>query len=531
MSERSTGALTPEEHAAQDKRYEEYGGEYDYVFIGAGNSALTAAALLANKGEKVCLLEAHDTAGGYAHTFTYGDYSWCAQVHYVWGANTGGNFDKLLKKLGLSDTVTFESYDPAGYDMMVMPDGKRVPFPYGFDDLGKNLDEAYPGHKPAIDKFITILKRVYSAFKALPPSGSPLWKYAVLMPKIFWLLLYKHMTLQDVFDKAGLPIELQTVLGAQAGDYGHPPNEISIIPYAALVGGYDKGAYYPTHHYSGYIQALVDTIEKNGGHLYYETRVSKLEVEGSRITEVRTENGKTFTARKSVICNMDPQAAAKHLIGLDKFPKNYLPKLEYPYSPSGMMVYLGLKDIDLEKYGFGKFNIWHFPEWGVNESWNKAKSGDYTNPWFFVSTATMLTDAPGAAPKGHHIMEIAINIDYDDMKKLYETDRKAYLRRKNELADAMIGQVRKYYIPDIDDYIAMKVVGSPVTNERFVNAPRGNAYGASLIPSMMKLGRINAFTPFDNFYWCNATSGGAGLHGTATTGIELYQHITGDKFL
>jgi phytoene dehydrogenase-like protein len=58
---------------------------YDELVIGAGMAGLTVAALLAQQGRKVLVLEAHDQPGGYAHTFAMGNYRFCAQVHYIFG--------------------------------------------------------------------------------------------------------------------------------------------------------------------------------------------------------------------------------------------------------------------------------------------------------------------------------------------------------------------------------------------------------------------------------------------------------------
>lgn len=121
MKLHSTGALTPEDLERQDRRYAE-GHSYDEVIIGTGISALTVAALLAQAGRRVCLLEAHDTAGGYAHTFSMGAYRFCAQIHYVWGCGPDDTVNAFLKRIGLDRELTFESMDPSGYDRVVLPD-------------------------------------------------------------------------------------------------------------------------------------------------------------------------------------------------------------------------------------------------------------------------------------------------------------------------------------------------------------------------------------------------------------------------
>lgn len=60
MKKSSSGTLTAEQKADQDKRYGE-NHQYDYVIIGTGNATLTVGALLAHAGKKICILEAYDT--------------------------------------------------------------------------------------------------------------------------------------------------------------------------------------------------------------------------------------------------------------------------------------------------------------------------------------------------------------------------------------------------------------------------------------------------------------------------------------
>jgi len=54
---------------------------FDDLVIGAGMAGLTVAAQLAADGRRVLVVEAHDTPGGYAHTFEVGAFRFCAPVH------------------------------------------------------------------------------------------------------------------------------------------------------------------------------------------------------------------------------------------------------------------------------------------------------------------------------------------------------------------------------------------------------------------------------------------------------------------
>lgn len=503
--------------------------KYDYLIIGTGSAALTAGALLANAGKKILMLEAHDIPGGYAQSFRWGEFYFCGQVHYIWGCGKGGKIYEFLKKIGLEKDITFELFDKDGYDHTVMPDGKRVRIPYGFDRLAENIDTAYPGQKEAVKKFVRILNKIRAELRNFPNYEIKWWEYITKGWRFLTLLKYRDKTLQEVFDECGLSKEAQAVLIAEAGNFMASPKELSIFAYAGLFCGYNGGAYYPTKHFRYYIDRLAKFIsEHKGCRIIYNNEVIKIETDGDRVTGVITKDENKFTA-ENIICNMDPQKASE-LIGQKKFPKDYLPKISYKYSPSGVIVYLGLKDIDLAKYGFGKHNIWHMEDWDMNDIWDKQTKGDFSKPWVFISTPTLHSKEPGVAPLSHEIMEIETYADYGYLKEFRDKDYKLYEQEKNRIADKIIDVVEQKYVPNLRDHIVVKAVGSPITNESYVGAPFGNAYGSHLTPAQIGIGRLKAKTPWKNFFWCNASSGYGGVYGTVGTGMQLYMDLTGDEF-
>lgn len=531
MKKFSSGALTREQKALQDENYRERhaaGVEYDYLVIGTGNAALTCASLLSNQGHKVCMLEAHDVPGGYAHTFERNGYYFCAQVHYIWGCGEGGRVYEFLKRLGLEKDITFELFDKSGYDHMIMPDGKRVKIPYGWAQLQKNIEQAYP-HTTGLDAFFKIVKALRKEMAALPRKIH--WWHYLLTGRVYFptLLRYKNATVQDVFDACGVSIEAQTILTAQAGDLLLPPDKLSLLFFVGVLGGYGTGAYSPTKHFKYYIQRLAKFVTDHGGDLYFEERVTAISTNHGSISGVTTASGKTFTAR-NYICGMDPQKSAE-LIGWQHFPKRDQDKLKYEYSDNGVMVYLGLKPgFDPARYGLGNHNTWHCLDWGMNTMWEAGKKLDVEHAWFFMSTPTMHgNDSGTVAPDGGHIIELATFAPYAPFKQAADQDYKDYLALKKGIAEKLIDLAVKYHISDLRDHIAVKVVGSPTTSEDFCNSPHGNAYGAALLPKHT-VSRLKADTPFPNLYWCNASSGIPGIYGTVTTGMELYIDLTGDDF-
>lgn len=504
---------------------------YDYLIIGTGNSALTFGALMANKGKRVLMLEAHDIPGGYAQSFKWGDdFYFCGQVHYIWGCAPGGRIYEFLKHIGLEKDITFELHDPDMYDRMAMPDGTKVGIPYGWDRLVANIEAAYPGQGAAVKRFTNVIEKIRTEIRTLPDVEHIKWyEYITKGWRYPTLLKYRKKTLQQVFDEERVPKEAQLVLIANAGDMMEPPERLSIFTFVGLFGGYNTGAYYPTKHFKYYINRLAEFIQSQKGcRILYSTEATNILTEGDQVVGVETKGGKVYTAA-NYICNGDPKMFA-HMMGIEKFPKAYQKKLDYTYSPSGIMIYLGLKDAKLREHGFGKFNTWHCEGWDMNQMWREMGKGDFSNPWIFISTPTLHTKEGGTAPEGCDIMEVAAYTEYDWLHGIREKDYALYEKRKNELAERMLDIVEKEYFPELRKHIVTKCVGSASSNEYWVRAPKGNAYGATFTPEQVGPGRLKASTPWNNFWWCNATSGYAGMHGTTSTGMDLYMKLTGDVF-
>ena len=57
--------------------------QLDTIVIGSGAAGLTAAALLAKRGQRVLVLEQHDVAGGCTHTFEERGFEFDVGLHYV----------------------------------------------------------------------------------------------------------------------------------------------------------------------------------------------------------------------------------------------------------------------------------------------------------------------------------------------------------------------------------------------------------------------------------------------------------------
>ncbi|MGS0692468.1 phytoene desaturase family protein [Shewanella sp. 0m-4] len=504
----------------------------DYLIVGSGLSALVFGALSAKSGSKVLMLEAHQYPGGFGHTFPMGKhYRFNAQLHYVWNCGEGETVNKVLKKLQLDKQVTFESFDPEGFDHMRMP-GYQLDIPYDTELLLKRLKSIFPAHGTQCTAFIDEVRRTADGLAVL--SGDERYKNIFTnLRETVTACRNIRFTLQQAFDKHHLPQEAQTLLALQWPDFLLPPNQLSFCAWVLLFTGYQRGAYYPTHHFDHVINSLVDTITANGGQIIYQTQVDKFIVDNNRVIGVEARNLVNEEVSryqgKRTICNMDPKKAA-HLIGIEKFSLRLRKQLDYAYSPSNFMAYCVVKDIKLEDYGFGKWNIFHTSHQDLNTAFDTMYyQHDYSAPSFAISTPGFLTHDCSDRPEGQQVIEFLTVADYQYFKALKQSDPRAYRNKKREIFDAIIDTVEKHYIADFREYLAYKNTGSPTTNENFCWCPQGNSYGSAMTPAYFNLWRLTENSSLKDFYFCNASSGYAGFAGTFWTGAKLYQKLSGER--
>jgi all-trans-retinol 13,14-reductase len=502
---------------------------FDYVILGAGLGGLSAAACLTRQGYRVAVLEKHYLPGGCCHTFDYGEYRFCADVHYISHCAPGQTIAQFLNYI--ERDVPFNSLDPDCIDRVITP---TVDFkiPLGWENLRTRLLATFPEEAGAINRYCNEIKQLHQEMHDLVRDirwFDRRWHDWLRLPKYWNLFLKRNWTLQNLYDHVGLSPKLQAVLAGQSGDYALPPNEIALMTHTSLVWDYSEGAYYPKHHFKHLVDTIVEAITTGGGVIKFSTPVDHIQVSNGCIQNVISDH-QEYRASKAYISDLDPKLTVELMHDSEFLSQREHQRLtNYEYSASAFNIYLGLDNrFDPQRYGIGNWNIWYYPTGDLNQEYQRQLDGDMSRPWIFLSCPTMKSSEPGMGPQGHHVLEIATVCPYELFEHLHKTDPKAYKAKKREMYQQIMRSVQDL-IPDVNNYARMKVYGTPTTSEFFLGQPQGNIYGAKLMPKQVGLNRLGYTTELPNLFFVGATAGYPSVPGVIGNGMDVVELLTGQS--
>ena len=307
--------------------------EYDVIVIGAGVGGLSCAALTSHYGMKTLCLEAHDTAGGVAHSFQrYSSASntipFCfdSGPSLVSGLSQKGTnpLRQVLDAIGTANDVDWKTYD--GWVVHDTSDDTQFKITTGSGGEFEAAIEVKAGARA---------RREFEAFKAkllergglsesstyIPPFAlrGDLKAVASLSRYYFKLLSigFKGRLLTGPFSKVMDLYEVYDPFVRKWFDYlsfalsglDASQTQAAAVAYM-MIDLHKEGAVldYPMGGMDSLIQALVSGMQKHGGELQLNSRVERilLSAEDGKVARadgVVLDNGRVIKAKKGVVCN------------------------------------------------------------------------------------------------------------------------------------------------------------------------------------------------------------------------------------
>ncbi len=496
--------------------------KYDVIIIGSGIGGLCCGSILSLSGKKVLICEAHTQPGGVAHGFEMKGYKFESGPSLWSGIGKWPTTNPLGQILKLLD----ENVELIKYQgwLVNVPEG-NFNLEVGQEPFKKRI-RMLRGEKSLKewDSFVSEIKPLSQIVSEIPLlSSSPetinFLEIIKLAPKFllnlnslpklnggFGNIVDNHLT--DPFLRNW--VDLLSFLIS-----GMPMHDTNSAAMATLFDEWfqpESYLEYPKGGSESIVKALVNAFKKNGGELILSSKVENINFDKNIASGVTLKNGSKFIS-DFVVMNTDAWTSRKLIP--QELLKKWRPKAK-DITKCGSFLHIHL--------GFDASGLQNLPIHAIHvDDWERGITAERNVAVFSIPSVL----DKGMAPKGKHVLHgyTPANEPWELWENL-NSNELDYKHLKEERCSIFLKSLRKI-IPDIDSRIEIKLLGTPLTHQKFTNTYCGS-YGPALSAAQGLFPGCK--TPVKNLLTCGAsTFPGIGIPAVSASGAYAAEKIMGKK--
>ncbi|MCE9578379.1 MAG: NAD(P)/FAD-dependent oxidoreductase [Deltaproteobacteria bacterium] len=455
-------------------------GPWDAIVIGSGMGGMTCAAMLAQLGKRVLVLEQHYTAGGFTHTFARKQWTWDVGVHAVGEVSPRTMTGRLLSRL-TDGQLAWASLGPV-YDAFHFPDGVELDFPDSPQQFRANLIAAFPDEERAIDDYLHAVRQVAGAMKGYYLARTLPRAWAQIADRTLGRKAQAFLgeRTADVLARLTSNPRLRAVFAAQWGYYGSVPSRSSFAMQALVVKHFLWGGFYPVGGAEQIARGLLGTVAKHGGWTRIRADVAEVLVERGRAVGVRMRDGEELRA-PTVVSAIGARATVERLLPGSRGAAWSRSIAQLPAAPAHVCLYIGFKG-DIRQAGASGANQWFYETWDTEVTgWDVSADGPVGDaPVLYCSFPSLKDPTHDPGPEQLHTGEVVTFVPWAAFERWkaqrWRNRDEDYQAFKQRLADALLKQLLRH-MPGLAPHVAFTELSTPVTTDHFARPIDGSIYG------------------------------------------------------
>lgn len=512
-------------------------GRWDAILIGSGIGSLATAAVLANAGRRVLVLERHYTPGGFTHVFRRKRFEWDVGLHYVGGVHREGSGLRRIFDWLSRGALRWEDMGDV-YDRVRFGD-EVFDLPKGTRRFVEALSDRFPGQGDAIQRYVdevyatTKTARAHFAAGALPEVA-----HRVVGPFLHWGFRRRAArTTHEVLSSIVKDPRLRAVLTAQFGDYGLPPRESSFAMHAMVASHYFQGGAYPVGGSARIAETILPRITDAGGALFTNAEVEQVLVEGGRAVGVRMADDGAELRAPVVVSGAGALASYGPLLPDDAKRGRSLGKARRGVEAVGpscahACLYVGL-DRTAAELGLPRANWWIYPDGGWDHDANVARflaDPDAPLPVAYVSFPSAKDPDFERRYPGRATIEVITLAPWERFAR-WESGRwrkrgDDYEAEKGALADRLLAELLRVE-PSVEGHVEHAELSTPLSTRHFTGYAHGEIYGLAHSPARFQEDALRPRTPIHGYFLTGQDVATCGIGGAVMGGLLAGSAVLG----